>query len=176
MKRIIVFAALGLILCNAYALTPQERKVLTQARTEIRAGKAQYDQSRLDLAAAQKETADALNHIQVTEGANATLAQGIKREHTENVANAAAAAKYKPVYDACTRWFGAGAIVFGVKDLLKHMLWFALGAGVLVIALYALSFAFPIFGVFLAVFARVFKGIFGAIATAFRALEAHLKA
>ncbi len=178
MKKHFAFAIFALfILLGAYsstALTPAERKVVQHARTELTTAQKDYSDAKTSLAAADQRAADAEAHAATTDQAAGVLQKQTDAIYKEALTLKAMNAKMQSVYDSCTKWFGAGAIVFGVKDLLKHLMWFALGAGVLVIALYALSFAFPIFGIILAVVVHFFTFIFHGLNTALRALEAHL--
>jgi hypothetical protein len=179
MKKHLAFVVFTLfILFGAYAtfgLTPDERKIVQHAKTELTTAQADYTAAKDALAAADQRAADAEAHATDTDKAAAVLKKQTDDLYTEALTLKSLNAKMQPVYDACTKWFGAGAIIFGVKDLLKHLMWFALGAGVLVIALYALSFAFPILGIVLAVVVRFFTFIFHGLNSALRALEAHLR-
>jgi hypothetical protein len=149
-------------------LTPNERKAVQLAQQELRQGQADYAAAKAALAAADQRAADAQVHAATTDQ---KLGEAQKQFDTVNKDNV----RMKPVYDQCTSKWGIGAIIFGVKDLAKHLMWVAIGGVALIIALYALSFAFPIFGVILAAVVRFFTMIFHGINAALRALEAHLK-
>ncbi len=175
MRKLLTLTMIVTVSVLLLGLTPAERKVVQHAKTELSTAQTDYQAAKDALAAADQRAADAEAHAKDTDKAAKVLRKQTDELYKETTTLKALNEKMKTVYDSCTKWFGAGAIVFGVKDLLKHMLWFALGAGVLVIAVYALSFVFPIFGIGLAVVVKFFTFIFHGLNSALRALEAHLR-
>jgi hypothetical protein len=72
----------------------------------------------------------------------------------------ARAAADKAVVAQVNSWWGLGAFAYGIKRLLTHLLWLALGIVVLIVALVILATVFPAFGAVFAVIMAFIRMIF----------------
>lgn len=147
----------------AFGLTPVERKTVLHAREQLHLSINQFN--------AANESALAADNALVT--ANLRLAQldkDIGAAHEREIALAKLNAKMKPVYDTCTSRWGLGAIGFGLSMLFKHILILLTVVALLGVALYVLSFFFPVIGVVM----KAIAVFFHMIANRVHALGLHL--
>lgn len=146
-----------------WALTPAERKIVQHARTELTTAQTDYAAAKSALTDADQRAQDAELHAQLTDQYAGILQKRVNVEHRNAQTLADLNAKMKPVYDQCTRWLSLGAFVYGFKKLLEHLLILAaVGIGLMALV-YGLSFAFPAFGLVLAVIHRVLSRVLAVI-------------
>ena len=65
----------------------------------------------------------------------------------------------KPIVDQVNKYWGLGAFIYGFKILAKHLFILGIVVGVIALALFALSFFFPIIGVALGAVKSVFSRV-----------------
>jgi hypothetical protein len=103
------------------ALTPAERKLALDAKNHLTEVAKERDAAKSELAQAWQSSKDGWDSANVT-NQKAIKAEGeVKKEHEQLEKAVAQNSKMRKVYDACTRWWGIGAILFGISSLFKHI-------------------------------------------------------
>lgn len=139
MKRLFLIA----LACACLALTPAERKIVEHAKAQLEGAQTELKQAQDYAQWADKSQADAWTFAGQTDAAAKKTGQEIETAHKHEQDQAAYIAKIEPVYKAVTRWWGLGAFVWGIEELLKHLLILALFGTGLMLAFWGLTFVFP---------------------------------
>ncbi len=154
---------------QAAALTTNERQLVRTARQEIAAGIAKFGEMDAKLQVAGLQATEAAQRaLEAEQNAQAaqdsasetgrrieTLSSDIDKAQKRADALATENAKMKPVYDRVHKWFGLGAIFFGLGLLAKNVFILVAVGGV---ALLVASFFLPVIGV---VVGRLWRSILG---------------
>lgn len=151
MRLLIVLIAASLMAVTpAVALTEKERQLARQALSELQEAKAQFADAKAKLASAderaataEQEAANARQFADQTQEKAAVLSKQIDVANSNELRLAQENAKMKPIYDRVTRWFGLGAIIFGLGMLLKNVF---IAAAIVAVAFFIASFIFPAVG------------------------------
>jgi hypothetical protein len=130
----------------SFGLTPKEREIVLHAKGQLEAAQKEQQHSK-DLADwAMQSNQEAWDFAAATKAAADKTGIEIDIAHQHEKDQAAYIGKMEPVYKAVTRWWDLGAFVWGVKQLLKHLLILAFVGAALAAVVYGLSFLFPIIG------------------------------
>ena len=144
MKRNLYALLLVFATCTVcFGLTPAERKIVEHARTSLLQAQAE-GKKQADMAAwADQEQKTAWDFAATQKTQIDQLQKDIKTSHDNEQTMANAVQKMKKVYDAVTRWWSLGAFVWGVQQLIKHLLILAIFGTVLMLVFWGLTFVFP---------------------------------
>lgn len=144
---------------SAMALTAQERKIIEAAQAQIEIAMQDYAATKTALTNAQQAAADAEGHAAQTDQAAGVLKKQVDDAYAREKALAADNAKMKPVYDEVRKYWGLGAIMYGIKELVKHLFITIIVVAVLLVGIIVLSFFFPVVGVVFSLVIGVFRRI-----------------
>lgn len=141
---------------NKYTGTEQ---IITDAKLALKEATERLRVSQEYAAWADTELANAWRYeVEVGERVS-TLSGQIDAAHKHEQELADWQAKYEPVIKQVNKWFGLGAIIYGVKKLAGNILILAAVLAVATGLIYALSFVFPFVGIayrwVIGVFSRV---------------------
>src|SRR6267378_3899391 len=133
-KYFATYSLLFVFATSAFALTPNERKIVQHAQSTLRQAITQYNDAQAkvatadqQIAAADQRAAEAAAHAKTTDDAIGVLQKDIKAAHDREVALKAENDKMKPVYDKVRSYWGLGGVVYGIQLFAKHLFWVALG-------------------------------------------------
>jgi hypothetical protein len=138
------------------ALTPRQRVLASQARQDVINAIAGQNKARSEADQAKTEATASFNSAQVAEQKAITAEAQVKTEHDNLVKAVAQNASMRKTVDECNRWFGAGAIWYGIKRLMVHLF---IAIAVLVVI-----------GILLAIFLPAAKPIIGLIVSFFTSI------
>jgi hypothetical protein len=158
-KFLALFLGVLFLSPSAFALTPQERKIIEAAQAQIEIAMQDYAATKTALTTAQQAAIDADAHAAQTDQAAGVLKKQVDDAYAREKALASDNAKMKPVYDEVRKYWGLGAIFYGIKELVKHLLITIIVVGVLLVGVAILSFFFPVVGVVFGFVVGVFRRI-----------------
>lgn len=122
-------------------------KVISDAKLALREATERLRVSQEYAVWADTELANAWRYEKEVGERVSTLSGQIDAAHKHEKELADWQAKYEPVIKQVNKWFGVGAIIYGVKKLAGNLLILAAVLALATGIIYALSFAFPIFGI-----------------------------
>ncbi len=156
-----IFVTLALF---CLALTPVEKRIVQHAKDQLSQAQQESVILKDELSQAQGEAALSALSAQSAESKAKTAQDQAVAEHAQLVKAVDQNAKMKKVYDACTKWWGLGAILYGIGSLLKHVL---IGIAFIVVVMILLMIFVPAAAPILRAIGSVFGSIFSIIGSIF---------
>lgn len=118
MNKYLIVLIAGLSL----ALSPAEKKLVHQARAELKKAQTEYSQAKSETAQAKLENEASAQHAKETEDRIAPLSAAIDASHKNEQRLGDLVQKYEPFYIQGHKWWGIGAIIAGFGILATHLL------------------------------------------------------
>ena len=167
LRSIILVVALCFTAVTSTGLTPDERKIVLHAKEQLQIAINQNAilvnearAARNSAETANVEAARATESAQIAD-TKAKIAKALEdRQYKELVRSEKENREMRPIVAQVNKWCGLGAFIYGVKRLMKCLMWFLIGGGILAVIIGGAS----MFGVpFLAPIAKLVIKFFAAI-------------
>lgn len=156
-----MFTMLMVVAPDAHALTNRERQFAQEARAYFVKAKEQAAEQQRVIEDQDKELAHLDQTALGQQNQIVALSDQIDTAHKNEQAAVAWRNKYEPVIEQVNKYWGLGAFAYGAKVLARHLLILVAVLGVAALAVFVLSFFFPVIGVFFkaawALISRLFK-------------------
>lgn len=146
------------------ALTAPEKRAINHALDKIKEAQASYDRDQAEKAYAWEYAAQADAHSAETDAKIGPLQSQVDVSHKNEQDLANQVQKYKPFYDQAHKLWGIMGIILCFGILAGHILILIGFIVLLILAIWALSLVFPIFGPVFAIIASFFKRLWASVA------------